>query len=218
MSKCPVVQAIDEIKGGFDWSGDASNDENTVTIDTSVFGGFGGGSEGDDELQRTCVLEDAVFYITTRKLTFARFKLGNPDLTACQKFYKREFENLSGRDHYDVYVEILEKLHGGKYLYNAFTTLIDLISGIESAVGVFMINSARKGKQFNLTIPSLKILPTIDVAIQVRSDLLQHTMNQIIQYMNKLNVNDLLAKPISREAMNPLPSPPVAPPFAGVNR
>jgi len=108
MSKCPVVLAINEIKGGFDWSGNQSNDINTI----SIYKGGRSKNVTDDFNNKpqaeiiTCVLEDAIFYITSRKLALARLKLGKPDLKMCKQFYAREFENRVGKDYYDVYVEI----------------------------------------------------------------------------------------------------------------
>ena len=55
----------------------------------------------------------------------------------------------------------------------------------------------RRGQSVNVTIPDILFPPDIDVYIIYNTKLLTHTMNLILSYMGKLNINDLLATPIT---------------------
>jgi hypothetical protein len=67
---CPVVRTIEELYGGYEYSSQQPNDDSTRTTLISPSGISGGGSSSLD-----ISMESAKFYITMRKLQFARAEL-----------------------------------------------------------------------------------------------------------------------------------------------
>ncbi len=172
--KCPVVSAIEEIRGG-GWEDDCMGDTNVVKI---------GGIEGS-----IYVSDDVQYYMMTKKMEIARFELSQPGLVECRIKYHvilNRSRTVSG-----VINRTLPS-----HLYRQFVELVDIIGSMEDVILLRIKTLNRTGRYCNLSIPDIILLPNIDQIIIYRPDILCQTMNKIIDYVNKINVSALLKTPI----------------------
>lgn len=176
---CPVVRVIREIRGSGLYDDD--NSSNVIKL---------GGADNE------FICDDMTFYITVRKMEFARFELSRPDYAACKQFYAKKFKNIVNIDYSQLYKRIIDDALKKKFLYRQFVDLVEIMGEIEQMVELKVIKSARKGLPINISIPDIFILPHIDQLIIYRTDILAQTMNKIIDYVNKINVNTMLSEPV----------------------
>jgi hypothetical protein len=170
---CPVQVAIKEIRGA-----GLHSDGKTSCIKV-------GGSSGCDY-----ICDDMSYVIMTRKMEFARFKLARPDIDTCRQ---SALIKDAGIDYTALYTRLITRtVLKKKYLYDQFVQLINLLGRMEPLI----IARIRRAKSLNISIPDIILLPQVDQLILYRTDILCATMNQIIDYMNNLNINSLLNTPI----------------------
>lgn len=169
---CPVRRVIAEVRGA------GLNESGAVKI---------GGSESSC----TIVCDSMDFYITSRKMDFARFELMNPDIDACA----RKCDSMFVGTYAELYRHLIDKVID-RHLYTQFTQLIKLIGDMESVIISKIAIAARTNAAINVTLPNILLLPHIDSVILYRPDLLCLTVNKIIDYMNKINVNVILRSPL----------------------
>lgn len=180
MSECPVVTTIREIRGGGLYL-DEESETNVIRL--------GGG-----ETEFIC--DSVSFYIMSRKMELARFKLSNPtpDLIAAK--VNKMFGDIIGMDYTALYSHIIKKyVAKNGYLYNQFVQLIDLIGTMEELILAKVESAGRKQIPINISIPDIFLSPNVDQLILYRPDILHHVVNQIIDYVNLLNVNSILSTP-----------------------
>lgn len=180
MTICPVVKTICEIRGAGTYIDDPElHDNNVIKI---------GGVE--------FVCDDMSFYIMSRKMRLARFELSRPSLIACEAGYSNMFRNVVGIDYATLYTRIIDSALKKKYVYYQFMQLVDLIGEMEQLIIARIDTAGRSGQSINISLPDLFLLPHLDRCIVARPDVLAHTMDKIIEYINKINVNALLKEPV----------------------
>ncbi|SIP86076.1 Hypothetical protein PACV_363 [Pacmanvirus A23] len=175
---CPVVAAIKEIRGAGLYSDDDS--QNMIKL---------GGS--DAEVSMIC--DEMSFYIMVRKMDMARFELSKPNDVQCKLKYAKMFKNIAGRDYAAIYALLIDSVLKKKFMYNQFVELVNLIGKMEELIEIKVLEVGKAGKSINVTIPDIFLLPNIDMLIIYRPDILEATINKIIDYINKLNVNSLIS-------------------------
>ncbi len=172
---CPVVKAIREIRGA-----GLCDDDDTQTVKL-------GGS--DAQIEYVC--DDVSFYITTRKMTLARFELSRPTMQECVHKYHELFR-ADYTDYAAIYAHIVEHALEKKYMYRQFVQLVDLLENINQPILRRVDNLARQGKPVNISLPDIIFLPHVDQIIAYRPDILEHTINKIIDYVNRINIDSLI--------------------------
>lgn len=177
MATCPVVKAIAELRGGWEY-------EETQTIKI-------GGSDKEEY-----VLDDANYYITLRKIDLARFELSRPSDEKIKKFFL-EYAKFVGGTRRDIYKAIYT---GNRYLYKQFIHLVDIIGKLENTLSVAVL----RHDNLNVSIPSITFLPDIDEIILFDTFALEQTMNKIINYVNKLNIEALTG--VKKRQISEVPS------------
>jgi hypothetical protein len=182
---CPVVAAIREIRGAGLYKDDCEESPDDVIKL--------GGNNTDIEF----VCDDMTFYMMTRRMELARFELSKPDFAQCKAKYTRMFKNIVGIDYSTLYTRIINQALKKKFLYKQFVELVELIGETEQLIEIKVNSAARRGVPINISIPDIILLPHIDQLIIYRTDILCATMNKIINYMNKINVNSLLSEPVN---------------------
>lgn len=180
---CPVVLAINEIRGGGIYDDTAEND---CLIKIG----------GSDSLHQY-VCDNMSFYIMTRKLDLARFELSMPDQSACEKKYHDMFNDIIDLDYSQVYQKLISGTVKKKFLYNQFIQMVEVISLLENTLDSKIEKMCKLGKPINVSIPDITFLPNIDELIMYRPDILTITTNKIIDYINNLNINSILKSPIT---------------------
>lgn len=182
---CPVVKAIGEIRGGGIYSDDAEEtNNNLIKI---------GGS--DSEVEFVC--DDMSFYIMSRKMELARFELSKPNLAVIEAKYNAMFRDVVGIDYSALYTRIIDRALKKKYIYDQFVQLVDLLGSMEQTIAAKVDALGRKGQPINISLPDIFLLPHVDTLIVYRPDILADTMNKIIDYVNKININALLKEPLN---------------------
>lgn len=173
MDACPVVRVINEIRGGgFDDDGDRG----LVKL------GGGGGA--------CFILDDMSFYIMSRKMELARFELTKPSEAACRLKYRIMFPYATTGA---TYAHIMNNVFKKKYVYDQFMQLVTLIEKMESLIIDKISNMS--AQQMNVSLPDIILLPDVDQFIH-HPAVLCKTMNQIIDYINKIDVNSLLRESV----------------------
>lgn len=181
---CPVVRTIKEIRGsGMYEDGGEETSANVVKL----------GGDSSTEY----VSDDMTFYMISRKMEFARFELANPDDAACKSKYARMFSNVAGRSYGQVYADIIGMGVKKKFMYKQFVGIIELIGDMEQKIELRVCKEASSGRHVNVSLPDIILLPHIDKLIMYRADVLEDTINKIISYVNKINVNSLLVEPVT---------------------
>ncbi len=176
---CPVVEAINAIRGGGIYKDDMEDDPSAIVRV--------GGVE--------YVMNDISYYISSRKIELARFELSRPTLQACKAKYKKTFAPLTGLTYSALRVHIIDRAIDRPFAYEAFINIVDLIGKIEELIIDVVATLARKGKPINISLPDMLFLPHIDRIIVYDPAAMEHTMNKIIEYINKLDVGSITDAP-----------------------
>lgn len=188
---CPVVRVIRDIRGGGIYVDDSEESaERVIKL---------GGSENTTEF----IFDDMSFYIMSRKMELARFELSKPTLVACENKYKSMFRDMVDIDYTSLYTRIIDRAFKKKYIYQQFVQLIDLLSELEELILARVDNMGRTNQPINISLPDMFLLPHVDQLIIYRPDILANTMNQIINYINRININALLKEPL-RDTVSPV--------------
>lgn len=179
---CPVVRAIGEIRGAGLYKDDLEYSSDSVIKL--------GGTDGPEY-----VCDNAAFYAMTRKMDMARFELSKPNYEQCKRKY-HEFANIVGADYSQLYTRVVDRALNKKFLYKQFVDLVEALGSIEQLIELRVNAHASRGLPINISIPDIFLLPHIDQLIMYRCDILEITINKIIDYVNKINVNAMLREPI----------------------
>lgn len=186
MATCPVMATINDIKSGPLYTGGDENDDTP----TAIIGGV------------ECVVDEIAFYVTSRQIALARFKLTRPNQDACREKIAEMFGGDYPTDHVALYSWLISRVMSKNHLYKQFVMLVDLIGEMEKLIVAKIDQAARNATtQVNVSLPELYLLPRIDRLIMYRPDILCVTMNKIAHYMNHINVNSLLRNPEATPAL-----------------
>ncbi len=173
MDTCPVVQAVSEIYGG-----NIYEDEECTARVIKI-----GGND--------VVFDDASFYIMSKKMEYARLAV-NPSL----EILSNRYQLMHKASNYEsLYKHIISQVFDKKYLYNQFIRLINLIGDIGELIVTKCNHAARSGHAINVSLPNIDLLPTVDVLIVEDPLILHQTINNIIDFITKINVNSLCKLP-----------------------
>ncbi len=183
---CPLVQAINQIRGGGFYNDGAEESDGTIVK-------IGG---GDTEY----VCDDTSYYINVRFIELARFELSKPNVEQCKAKFNKLFgwmsENATRRD---VCRRMIDASSMKALVYNQFIKLIDILGKLNDFIVAAVVDAGRQGRRVNVSIPDILFPPDVDVYIIYNTKLLTHTMNLVLSYMSKLNINDLLDAPITEK-------------------
>lgn len=187
MNICPVVETIKEIRGSGLWIED-DDQENIIKL---------GGSESNTSI----VCDNVAFYMMTKKMDFARFKLSKPNYNACKSKYHKDFKKITGT-YAEVYTRLIDNVLKKNYMYTQFTDLVDLIYNMELLIVSRVESESRAGHNINISLPDIILLPHIDKLIIYRPDILTETINKLINYINKVNINSIIKDNIRADIPN----------------
>lgn len=205
---CPVVRTIEELYGGYDYGVESFQFSHATVISPS---GISGGGSSSQHVS----MESAKFYITMRKLQFARAELTASRNSAIQStltdasaiqsaltdasditdprisesdsvYFERMFRTYYGKSSKQLLDDIIGQSR--RKLYLVITRAIDIIEVMEG------LCSGKLARDF----PSGMSLPTIyfDPEALESSDpeALHHEINKIIDYANKVCVGGIKAQ------------------------
>lgn len=179
---CPVVKAIQDIRGGNIFDDESDND--LIKL---------GGNENCQEI----VYDDSLYYLMSRKIELARFELTRPNLDQCRNKFGKMFENIRGKTYRQIYNDFISQVSNKIYLYDQFANLIRLILNMEKLVAEKIIQLSRqKNINMNVSLSSIHMSPDMNIIILYNPDILCNVTNIIIDYINKLNINNLLVDPL----------------------
>lgn len=176
-AECPAMAAIREIHGSGIYTDD---DSRVVKI---------GGAE--------IVVDDVSYYMMIRKIELARFELARPTEGQCAAKYASMFHSSIGLDFTAMYSHILDKSLNKRHIRAHFIQLVDMISAMEEVISAKIAKMGMADEPINVSLPNVFLLPHIDKLLAYRPDVLADTMNQLVDYMNKLNVNAIISAPIT---------------------
>jgi hypothetical protein len=182
---CPVVRAIKEIRGA-----GLYQDENSESTDRVI---KIGGNNSPTEL----VCDEISFYIMVRKLELARFELSKPNIEDCRIKYKKMFGEVVGLDYSSLYSRLIDTVLDKSHIYRQFVELINLIGELEQTIIIVVRTVGTRGTPINMSVPDMFLHPHIDKLIIYRPDILSDTINKVIDYVNKLNINSILTEKIT---------------------
>lgn len=176
---CPVVQTIAEIRGGF------MNEEDEGR--TIRLGG------GDCEY----VMDEVSYFITTRKLKLARFKMSGETAEASRMFARELYEFVSDRamtlDYKKIFPMYYKLFYEG-FMYKQYVKVVDMIGELQKVLQKKLLFH----KNLNISIPSIAFSPNIDQILEDPRVLTKRT-NEIIDYVNGFNLNSILKEPITKK-------------------
>jgi hypothetical protein len=175
---CPVVETIKEIYGAGIFIDEFDNDS-LVKI--------GGGN-----VEYLC--DSAKFYITTRKMEFARYELNDVEFKNLKNGF---FDNIVDKSYKEIYEFIIDKVLNNKYVYNQFVNLINLIDVMEKALLRRIHRLGKEKKEINVSIPDMMFSTNVDTLILYRPDVLCETVNTIISYIMRLNIRSIIKESVS---------------------
>lgn len=173
---CPVVEVIKEIRGGGIYI------ENDETHDVMI---------GGNDTGITFVCDEMSYYITLRKMEFARFELSRPDLVSCERRYNLQWREYTGITYAVVYDKLIKKIAKNNLLYNQFTGLINLIHNMEETINAKILALSYSGKAINISLPSVILLPNVDELIYTHPDTLMDAVNKLTNYINQINLKSI---------------------------
>jgi hypothetical protein len=183
---CPLVVAIGKIRGGGLYTDDEEqNNNNIVTV----------GGNGDTEY----ICDDTSYWINLRLIETARFEISKPSLDLCKRKFQRMYGDYKGKTREYIYTKIIAESQMKKLMYKQFIALVESLVKLDDWLLAKVDDNARKGKPINITVPDIMLLPHVDVEIIYKPEVLTSTMNSILQYMSKLNINSLLKDPLTIE-------------------
>ena len=154
-------------------------------------GGFSGGDD-DDKCKTAAigtkapvvyVLADVPYYLTKKHVKLAR--------RPCLAGKDSVFGYLRGPPN-EAHAALFARAVKHNHLIKRITKLIDAIKSIERALVVCVIELARKGRPLNISLPTLNIdgPPRNHSAEDI-----EHVTNSIVDYLNRLDVNSIIARP-----------------------
>lgn len=199
---CPVVKAIKELHGGYDY-------EKSQAVHIVTPSGFQGGGV---KVQSVC-LDNAVFYKTVRKLEYARAELNTSNaansLSIANAFdannstednpgykenaentvyFERMFKDYYGKNSYTILEKILEP--SVKKMYNVITKCVDIIDIMESVCS----STIAKENPDGMSLPTIDFTPEIIDYLVKDASAVGREINKIITYANNLCVAGLRTK------------------------
>lgn len=172
---CPVVAAINEIQGAGLLDEEDSRIVNIVGADEPII---------HDEMS---------FYITKRKLDFARFELSKPNADECRIKYDKMFRDIAGRNYEQVYIYLLLQLDS-RYIAEQFAKIFDIIiyTGQLIAQKIIIHPTA------NISIGAEPYIPQNIYSIIMRPTALTICINQICRYISSLNIASIIGPDIDQ--------------------
>lgn len=192
---CPVVKAIKELQGGYNYG-----KPQVVHIVTPS--GFQGGGT---KVQSVC-LDNAVFYKTVRRLEYARAELNtagkaNPegDLSitgaitdgadgVTSVYFERMFKDYYGKNSHSILEKILDP--SVKKMYGVITKCVDIIDIMESICATTIAKENPDG----MSLPTIEFDPEVIDQLTKNPSAVEHEVNKIITYANNLCVAGLRTK------------------------
>jgi hypothetical protein len=186
---CPVVKIIKEYQGA-----DEESSARVIKL---------GGSDGPEQ-----VFDDISFYMMSRKMELARFELGRPSLAECEAKYHKMFHDSIG-DYAELYPRMIDRAMTRGHIYTQFTRLVNLLGQLEELIVARVESVARAGGPVNVSLPDIFLMPHVDQLIIYRPDVLRATMNNIIGYVNRVDIGSIMRTPVRA-------SIPLVEPFTGV--
>jgi hypothetical protein len=183
---CPVVRTMRDIRTGGMYVDDAEDARDRII------------RVGSGETAVEYVMNDTAYYMMTRQIEFARFELTRPSAEACKMKFKKMFSDLVGMTEDTLRMHIIDKALTRKYIHEQFMRLVDLIGRIEELI-MEKVNelAARPSITLNVSLPDIVFLPRIDQFIIYNPEAAEHTVNKIIDYVNKININSILPEPVN---------------------
>lgn len=184
-SGCPVRVAIDEIRGGL-------SEDDAFLI--SVTGGalsssFDEGIQSNDDY---IVCDNVDYYVTTRKLEFARAELNyNAELIKLSQLIAKSM-TPKVKTFGELWQHITKQLQKN-YIKEKFVAVVERIHYIEQLVAT-ATSMNRAGE--SLSLPTI-IFDNNDLAgIQYKPNVLHQIIEKILSYFRELNINTILQSPI----------------------
>ena len=186
---CPVVKAMKELHGGYDYS----QPQTTNIVTPSGFQG------GGVTTQAVC-LDNAIFYKTFRKLQFARAELNSgkssdSDLSITNAlsnvenvYFERMFADYYGKTSQQLLEKILEPTT--KKMYAAITRTVDIIDIMESICA----STLAKEHPDSMSLPTVDFSPEVVELLISNPSAVGKEISKIITYANQLCVGGIRAK------------------------
>jgi hypothetical protein len=103
------------------------------------------------------------------------------------------FGDIAGATQSVLYFRLVDKIISKTVLYTQMNNLRELLSAMVDLI-ISKINRLRN-QPINITLPGQ--LPEIDAIIAYRPDILTRVCNNLITYVNEINVNSLLKTPLT---------------------
>jgi len=182
---CPVVKVIQDIRETSPRRGGWSDDYSCPAV---IIGG-----NHDSESDTAIVCEKVAFHIMCKKMALARFELGSPDLDQCQKYYEKEFEDHMGETHGQYYSSAFEDLINCNLLLDQFDLVLDYVTKIESLIAAKVLQLARDDRPINISLPHLNLVEAEVKLMPYAARILHKCVNQIVSYLNKINISSLVS-------------------------
>lgn len=173
---CPVVRAIESLYGSYQYGDDNVNHE-VVTIYTPS--GIIGGGSSQSEIR----FETAKFYITVRKLQFARAELSGDERQFERMFMK---SHMQGKTSTELLSEILAE--PTRSLYLAITRAIDIIEITEGVCCTVLARDFPSG----MSLPTVEIDPT-RIECLTSPENIYYCTCKLTDYATKLSVGGVRA-------------------------
>jgi len=117
-------------------------------------------------------------------------------MQACAAKYSEMFRDTVGIDYSTLYSRLIERVLR-RHIYTQFVQLVDLLANMEQLIISKITKLSAAGKAINVSLPDIFMLPHIDELIVYRPDVLRTTVNKIIDYVNKININSIITNPVS---------------------
>lgn len=188
---CPVVRAIDEIRGG------GLEDETGHVV---IVGGY------------TRVVDDVAFYMTARKLDFARFELSGPKADAIsarhRSFFGWMFDD-AGKILTDdiICARLIDKTIGRSALHDQFIEVVEMMGRLETTIYERTMGG-ELSDSLNISLPEIVLQPNIDRLITYRPDVLKHTVDRLVAWVNAVNVVSISAGKSQSARVETISTPP----------
>lgn len=127
-----------------------------------------------------------------KKLELARFELTKPNEIQCHDKMNSMFRDIYGLNYSQIYKKLIDKLLAKKHMYEQFTQLIILINDMEKYLMTRIFVARKSNTAINISLPTITIPPYIDQIILYDPEALTTIINEIIDYINELNINSIL--------------------------
>lgn len=176
---CPITNAIKTIRGGY-FASRTENDDTRVVI-------VGSGE--------TYVCDDVSFYMSKRRMTFARYEVSMKNNTQCAQPH-----TFAGKTYHDVARAIIGEIKH-YLLYDQIVAVCDLISRIEDLIQrkLYTINKP------NITLCNLcRDVLDIDPRSLFNASAAYDVVNMLHQHVSGTDINVLLSSPCITK-LDPVP-------------